>query len=140
MTEFKHGVWYKFFNNKRREADGVCMTVSAEVNINGTIYVPKNQQQNMCENYYIVRATAGVFAGEIIEQKSDEVTMKNARRLWYWDGAASLSQLAVDGVKKPKTCKFPCEVPEVKLLSVIEILKCTVEAQKSIKEVSVWEQ
>lgn len=43
-------------------------------------------------NYKIVRTySAGVFAGEIESRNGREVVMKNARRLWYWDGAASLS-------------------------------------------------
>lgn len=39
--------------------------------------------------------------------------LKNARRLWYWDGAASISQIAVDGVSKPENCKFPESVSEI---------------------------
>ena len=59
------------------------------------------------EDWYIIRADrAGVFFGHIAERDGDEVTMTDVRRIWYWDGAASLSQLAVDGVSKPKNCKF----------------------------------
>ena len=91
--------------------------------------------------YYIVRTySAGVFAGNIKSRKGQEVVMTNARRLWYWDGAASLSQLAMEGTKAPSHCKFPCEVDEVTLLQVIEILKCTKVAEKSIKDVPVWKK
>lgn len=91
--------------------------------------------------YKIVRTySAGVFAGEIESRNGQEVVMKNARRLWYWDGAASLSQLAMEGVKKPKNCKFPCEVERVELLQVIEILDVTDEAMKNIKEVPIWKE
>ncbi len=91
------------------------------------------------DKYYIVRThSAGVFAGNIIEKKERVVVMKNARRLWYWSGAASLSQLAMEGVNRPKECKFPCEVQEVELFEVVEILLCTVEAEKSIKNVPIW--
>lgn len=59
------------------------------------------------EAYYIVRSVpAGVFFGHIKEQDGQEVTMTNARCLWYWDGAASLNQLASEGVKCPGNCKF----------------------------------
>ena len=92
-------------------------------------------------NYKIVRThSAGVFAGEIESKNGQEVIMKNARRLWYWDGAASLSQLAMEGVKRPENCKFPCEVNRVELTQVIEILDCTDEAEKSIKGVKIWEE
>jgi hypothetical protein len=89
--------------------------------------------------YVIVRTySAGVFAGELVARKGQEVELKNARRLWYWKGAASLSQLAVEGTSCPTECKFPCEVPRVELMQAIEILDVTREAQKSIKEVPIW--
>jgi len=90
--------------------------------------------------YVIVRTySAGAFAGELVARKGKEVTLKNARRLWYWEGAASLSQLAQEGVKKPKKCKFPCPVSVI-LTEAIEILSTTAAAQASIKAVPVWEQ
>lgn len=91
--------------------------------------------------YVIVRTySAGVFAGEIESRKGQEVVMKNARRIWYWDGASSLSQLAMHGTSKPENCKFPCEVDRVELLNAIEILDVTEKAKKSIKMVPVWSQ
>lgn len=91
-------------------------------------------------NYVIVRThSAGVFAGELVSRKGREVIMQNARRLWYWEGAASLSQLAMEGVKYPDKCKFPCEVNRVELLEVIEILDVTNAAKESIKCVPIWE-
>ena len=91
--------------------------------------------------YVIVRTySAGVFAGVIKSRKGQEVVLENARRLWYWSGAASLSQLAMEGVKNPGQCKFPCEVKRVELLQVIEIIDCTEAARQSIKAVSEWKQ
>ena len=98
----------------------------------------KNNIENK-NKYVIVRTySAGVFAGELISREGREVVLQNARRLWYWSGAASLSQLAMEGVKKPDDCKFPCEVDRVELLEAIEILDCTNEAKKSIKDVKIW--
>ena len=89
--------------------------------------------------YVIVRTySAGVFAGTFVSRKGKEVVLKNARRLWYWSGAASLSQLAVNGTSKPKSCKFPVEVSSITLTEAIEILPVTKEAQKSIASVPVW--
>ena len=91
--------------------------------------------------YVIVRTySAGVFAGYLKERNGKEATLLQARRLWYWDGAASLSQLAMEGTKKPKLCKFPIAVDRVELTEAIEILDVTPEAQKSIEEVPVWAQ
>ena len=93
----------------------------------------------MKANYVIVRTySAGVFAGTLVSRKGKEVALKNARRLWFWLGAASLSQLAVDGTSNPDSCKFPVEVPSVVLTEAIEILDVTAKAQKSIASVPVW--
>jgi hypothetical protein len=100
-----------------------------------------NMKEIKMNKYVIVRTySAGVFAGELESRNGREVVLLNARRLWYWSGAASLSQLAMEGVKKPYECKFPCEVNKVELLEVIEILDTTIEAEKSIKEVTVWKE
>ena len=89
--------------------------------------------------YVIVRTySAGVFAGDLESRNGKEVVMKNARRLWYWSGAASLSQLAMEGTSSPKDCKFPCAVDRVELTEAIEILDVTETARKSIEAVKVW--
>lgn len=89
--------------------------------------------------YVIVRTySAGVFAGELVSRKGQEVVLKNARRIWYWKGAASLSQLATDGTSAPSECKFPCVVDRVELLQAIEILDVTDKARKSIEGVPLW--
>lgn len=87
----------------------------------------------------IIRAKhAGVFFGEIVERKDSEVKLINAIRIWKWAGAASLSQLAVDGVKEPENCKFSIVVPEIIILGVIEIITCSDKAIRSINSVKVW--
>lgn len=109
-----------------------------EIEINGEIYVKKNIDK--CQQYYIVRTNnAGIFAGNIEFRSGDEVTMINARRIWKWEGAASLSQLAMEGTSNPSLCKFPCELGRVILFGAIEIIEATDMAEKSIKAVPVWE-
>ena len=89
--------------------------------------------------YVIVRTySAGVFAGLLESRNGQEVVMRNARRLWYWDGAATLSELATSGTKKPNKCKFPVAVDRVELIQAIEILDVTPEARASIEAVPVW--
>lgn len=112
-----------------------------EITVDGVVYVPKTDKAESLDGmqYKIVRTySAGVFAGYLESRNGQEVVMRNARRLWYWSGAASLSQLANEGVKKPKECKFPAEVDRVELLQVIEILDVTEEARKSIASVAIW--
>jgi hypothetical protein len=89
--------------------------------------------------YVIARTqSAGVFAGNLESRVGQEAVLTDARRLWYWAGAASLSQMAVSGTSRPKNCKFPVAVPRVELLQVIEILDVTAEAESSIKAVPEW--
>jgi hypothetical protein len=94
---------------------------------------------NLKGKYVIVRTySAGVFAGTLVSRKGQEVVMKNARRLWYWSGAASLSELAVRGTSQPDNCKFPAAVARVELTQAIEILATTTTAKKSIEGVKEW--
>ncbi len=90
------------------------------------------------KNVIVRTYTAGVFAGTLKSRKGKEVVLTNARRLYYWSGAASLSQLSVDGTGNPENCKFPVAVPEVTLLEAIEILPLSLKAKKSIDSVKVW--
>ena len=113
--------------------------------VNGVEYVVKGSEANVkAENfegmeYKIVRTySAGVFAGYVESRDGQEVVLRKARRIWFWDGAASLSQLAEEGTKKPENCKFPQEVNKIELLQVIEILDCTEKARMSIQGVPVW--
>jgi hypothetical protein len=91
--------------------------------------------------YVIVRADrAGVFAGTLSEKSGTEVVLKGARHIWYWDGAASLSEMAIRGVSKPENCKFPEPLERIIVLGVIEIIPCTKEARKSIEGVPAWKK
>ena len=91
------------------------------------------------KRFVIVRTlSAGVFAGILESREGKEVVMTDARRLWYWSGAASLSQLAMEGTKDARNCKFPCPVNRVELTEAIEILDVTPAAEKSIREVPIW--
>lgn len=95
----------------------------------------------MNNKYYIVRAKdAGVFAGNIKERNGDEVMMENVRQIWYWDGAASLMQMAQSGVTAPENCKFTVTIDELTVIGVCEILPCTDIAEHCIKAVAEWKQ
>lgn len=117
-----------------------------EIMINGIVYVPDNSQSDISINndglqYVIARTySAGVFAGYLKSRVGQEAILLNARRIWYWEGAASLSQLAMEGTSKPDKCKFPIAVIKAELLQVIEILSCTEKARKSIEGVAIWRQ
>lgn len=94
--------------------------------------------------YVIVRTYAmGVFAGNLSNATTETTkVLINARRIWQWRGAASLSQLAVDGTSDPAGCKFPAEVSRIELTSPqgFEVIDCTERAMESIKSVPIWRQ
>ena len=116
------------------------------IEINGIEYVKKSSINLKAEqldgmDYVIVRTySAGVFAGYLESRKGKEVKLKTARRIWYWDGAASLSQLAMEGTSKPGNCKFPCPVDSIVLTEAIEIINCTDTARQSIQGVPEWKK
>lgn len=114
------------------------------ISIDGVNYVKESDIKQTAEKldgmkYVIIRTqNAGVFAGYLKERNGEEVTLKKARRLWYWSGAASLSQIAMEGTKKVSDCKFAMEVDSIDLTQVIEVIDATQEAQDSINSVPVW--
>lgn len=93
------------------------------------------------ETRKIVRGDrSGVFFGEIEKREGKEVTIVNARWLWWWEGAATLNQLAEEGVKLPKNCKFPIAAKRILILDAIQILDVSEKAGRSIDEVEVWKK
>ncbi len=87
----------------------------------------------------IVRADrAGVFFGTLTEKEGSEVTLTNARKLFYWNGAAAVEQIAVDGVNKQNDCKFTVVVEEITILNVSQIILCTEVAITNIENVKEW--
>lgn len=131
--------------NKEKLIEVLLQLVTSQ---NNDVLDNKNNQEQdtsinnfLINEYVIVRTySAGVFAGTLKRKVGNEVVLNDARRIWYWDGAASLSQLAEEGTSKPENCKFPQSVKEVLLVGVIEILKTSKEAEKSIKGVDIWKK
>jgi hypothetical protein len=116
-----------------------------ELVIDGQTYVPKSSYQKAEKldgmEYVIVRGDrSGVFAGYLESKKEREVILRQARRIWYWSGASSISQLAEDGTSDPDNCKFPKALNKIQILDVIEIIDCTKVAKESIESVAIWKQ
>lgn len=89
--------------------------------------------------YVIVRTqNAGCFAGLLVSREGGEAVLDQCRRLWYWAGAASLSQLAVEGTSQPNRCKFPPHTDAHCVREVIEVIPVTERGRASIEGVPVW--
>ena len=90
---------------------------------------------------YILRSPeAGIFYGEIEKEidSSRIVKIRNARQIWYWEGAATILQLSKHGTSKPEECKFTVTVDEITVCNVTEIIPCTQCAMESIESVPEW--
>ena len=93
--------------------------------------------------YVIVRCSrAGVHAGLLASVGKDFVVLLQARRLWHWNGAATLSELAVHGLNPAKSSgsKFAVRVPEQRVAreDVCEIIACQPAGRASIEGVPEW--
>jgi len=105
------------------------------IEMNGIKYQPVQSEPNV----HMVRTySAGVFYGTIVSREGKEVVLSNARRVWAWSGAASLSELAQRGTSNPEACRFPMPVSEVLLTEVIEIIPVTEKALKTLNSVKIW--
>ena len=120
---------------------------SNEITINGEVYVKKSSLPEITAptlngmKYCIVRTySAGVFAGYLESRNGKEAVIRKVRRIWYWSGACSLSQLAKDGTADAENCKFAVEVDKIEVTEAIEIIECTDKAMKSIQGVPEWKK
>ena len=94
---------------------------------------------SMIGKYCVVRTySAGVHAGIVTARNGREILLTDSRRIWYWEGAASLSQLARDGTATPVKCKFSVPVEEILVTEAVEVIRCTAESEASIRGVQEW--
>ena len=76
--------------------------------------------------------SAGVHAGTLASRDGQEVVLTDARRIWYWMGANTLNELSQNGPGIGSKVSEP--VPEITLLQAIEIIPCSDEAVKAIRD------
>lgn len=90
-------------------------------------------------NYVIVRADrAGVFFGKLAGKEGSEVTLEKVRKIYRWEGAAAVEQIAVDGLPSLSGNKLTVEVASMTVLGAIQILPCTDKAIESINNIPEW--
>ena len=88
--------------------------------------------------YCIVRTySAGVWMGwtDYDNAPLTNCEVLQATRIWKWDGAFTLSNLAQEGTTEPKNCRFAVDVTRVKLNNVIEFLPVTSTAKTILDSV-----
>jgi hypothetical protein len=95
------------------------------------------------EKWVLVRSYAagvhfGILESERFTEAGKVVVLLNTRRAHFWSGAASLSQMALEGVKNPEKCRFSVELPEIEIVNVIETIPISPQALSNLKNVPVW--
>ena len=95
----------------------------------------------MDNKYYIIRGDrSGVFFGQIAERHGQEVTLKNVRKIWSWEGACAVEQLSVDGTTRPEGCNITVTVPEMIVTDAIQIIPCSEKSVSVLTGVKEWKR
>ena len=118
-----------------------------EIVIDGTTYVPKGSVSEPAEKidgmpFVMIRTySAGVHCGWLKKQEGKEAELLESIRIWKWSGAASLSQLAMEGTNNPSECKFGMPITTNHTLTeVIEVIEMTERAKQSIQNTESWKR
>lgn len=92
--------------------------------------------------FYIIRADkAGVFLAKIESIENGSAVCNSVRRLYYWEGALDVTQIAAHGVTRPQSCKFSVQMEEndkSTIFNLIELHPASEKAIKSIQSVKEW--
>lgn len=88
----------------------------------------------------LIRAySAGVHFGTLVSQEytlaGKVVRLSDSRRIHYWEGAASLSQVAMDGIREGRVAMT---LPEIEVINVIEIIPLSEAAVSNLESQRVW--
>lgn len=85
----------------------------------------------MIGEFCVVRTyTAGVHMGTVVEQNGTAVLLKDARRLYRWQGAFTLSEASQNGVAESSRISEP--VPVILLTQAIEVIPCSEKAKLNL--------
>ena len=90
------------------------------------------------EQYVIVRSNlAGVFCGTLENKNGTEVVLTNARKIYRWQGAYTVEDIAVKGLNV-NTSQITVPVEKIIIDDVCQVLPTTDAAQKILTEAPIW--
>lgn len=88
-------------------------------------------------SYVVVRTnSAGVHVGMFVYRKGKEVRLTCARRIWSWQGANTLHEIALNGVRKGS--RVSAEVQHIVLTEAIEVIACSKTGEANLRSAS-WQ-
>ena len=123
------------------------MSKPETIMIDDVKYIRADSVNNQSEyvdgmKYCVVRTySAGVHIGYVKDlgvRHPQEAVLINSRRLHQWNGACSLSQVAMDGVSSDS--RIAIEIPEITLTDVIEAIHCSKKAEEFFKTAKAWKK
>jgi hypothetical protein len=92
--------------------------------------------KKVSERAVIVRtSSAGVHFGYVAERRGKEIDLVRAKRIWNWQGANTLHEVANHGVGKGS--RVSEAVAEITLTEAIEVIGCTSAAVENL-EAATW--
>ena len=82
---------------------------------------------------------AGVHVGTLaeIDTASGRIVLNDARKVWYWEGAASVHGIAARGLCQYKSKVAPT-VARVESFDAVEVVAMTSEAVESVMSCPEW--
>lgn len=90
--------------------------------------------------YVILRGyRSGVHAGELVERNHDgHFVLRNARRIWRFNGAQTLSEVAVYGLSSESRVGPVVERQELQRGDISEIIHCQPAGRAAIEGAKEW--
>lgn|SRR5690606_30063935 len=97
------------------------------------------KSNSLIGKHVIVRSNlAGVFFGILTKKSGDELTLKNARKFYYFSGANTVEDLAQFGAQNVVNCKLTVAVDYIVISKFEQILPCTKQAINQNNSIPVW--
>jgi hypothetical protein len=103
------------------------------IEINGEIYV---KQSDPSSAVLLRTKSAGVHVGELVSRSGQEASLRNAVRIWRWQGANTLHEISLSGIDSAATSGYTRvsdPVDEITVLEVIEVIPVSEVALASIR-------
>ena len=80
---------------------------------------------------------AGVFHGTLDYIDTEIIRLKDARRIYYWNGALSVTDIAAKGITGGKVT-IPVNTVEFMSDKIVELNECSDESTKAIESIKPW--
>jgi hypothetical protein len=97
---------------------------------------PGQSRSPLIGQHVLVRTySAGVHVGVLKAKDGENVLLENARRIWKWTGAFTLSEVSQNGVDKTGS-RIAVAVPLIELPNANEIIPTSEKARTSFDKVT----